>query len=583
MSHRKAGITMLLACLALSFVLFANTIRGDFVYDDLLVLPRSDLHSLSSLPHLLVSPYHLDLPETGIFRPLTLISFSLNFIMFGDSPASFHVINILLHGFNIFLVFLLVSQLTSRRRAFLAALLFAVLPIHIEAVASIVGRGELLLVGFGLLALIYRKRYLWSSLFFFLALLSKETAVAILPLALIFLMVFDRSTLRRLISIASGYLVALVVYFELRYQALGRYILSTNADKVYNPIKFASFPRSLYLVGKVLYLYIQKIFIPYNLASDYSYNQIKLTSSLVHDPQAFFGLLILLGLILALWCTRKRPLILAGLALFFLPYFIISNLIFKTGTIMADRLMYLPSLGVVILIAAFLDWSYTRYKWPTLVALGIIVSLYSITIIIHNRVWLTQEALSRDAYAKSPDSVLTKLGMAQVALAHGKTQEAKAYLMSAQETYAGNVEVLNLLGVVYWTEHDYPQAENYFKQVIMVRPYYQDALVNLSRVYYKEHKYPQAITILTTIADHYQDQAGLQNLRLLMYLEDQTGQYDAVIALGNQLQNPSGDLGFLIGYAYLKKGDQASARQYLTDFSPTALAQHLHDIGTDFE
>src|SRR3989344_5893160 len=129
-----------------SFVVYGNSIKGDFVFDDVVVVQkRSDLKNFAHLPKLFIEPYHLHRPQSGLFRPITAASFAFNYAFLGKSPAGFHVINIILHALASALVFWLVWHLFSRRDlAWVTWLLFLVLPIHTEAVANIVGRAEIL-------------------------------------------------------------------------------------------------------------------------------------------------------------------------------------------------------------------------------------------------------------------------------------------------------------------------------------------------------------------------------------------------------------------------------------------------------
>ena len=97
--------------MGLSFLIFGNGIAGDFVFDDTAVIEnRGELKDISRFWELFVSPYHQNMPETGLFRPLTMASYSLNYFIFGSSPIGFHIVNIIIHALNSFLVFWLVKR-----------------------------------------------------------------------------------------------------------------------------------------------------------------------------------------------------------------------------------------------------------------------------------------------------------------------------------------------------------------------------------------------------------------------------------------------------------------------------------------
>ena len=161
--HKNEFIALSLA-LGLSFVLYGNSIKGDFVSDDKLVIVQNPFVSgnFSDFFKAFSAPYYYNQPHAGLYRPLTTASYNLNKV-FSSESFGFHLINVLLSAFNGFLVFLLASRFTSqrvtlgftgKRSAFLAMILFLLLPIHSEAVSAIVGRAELLALFFSVLYMI---------------------------------------------------------------------------------------------------------------------------------------------------------------------------------------------------------------------------------------------------------------------------------------------------------------------------------------------------------------------------------------------------------------------------------------------
>ena len=133
--------------LVLSFALFGNGIGGNFVFDDTIVIVGNPFidGQLGEFGKIFITPYFAYQPRPGLYRPLTIASYSVNAFLFGFSPVSFHIINILLHALTSFLTFILLYRLSaSRIAAYAGFLFFMFLPIHTEAVTSIVGRAEIL-------------------------------------------------------------------------------------------------------------------------------------------------------------------------------------------------------------------------------------------------------------------------------------------------------------------------------------------------------------------------------------------------------------------------------------------------------
>src|SRR5262249_42691264 len=169
----------------------ANSLRNGFTLDDRTLLEEDPrITSLARVPEILAGGYRYG-PLNSLYRPVTVLSFALNRAVTGPAPWGFHLVNVLLHAAATILVFRVGSTLLGRPHvAFVAALLFALHPIHTEAVANVVGRAEILVaIGvLGALALLLDERPMTfgrgaaAAALFVLALLSKENGVALVPI-----------------------------------------------------------------------------------------------------------------------------------------------------------------------------------------------------------------------------------------------------------------------------------------------------------------------------------------------------------------------------------------------------------------
>ncbi|MBL7058101.1 hypothetical protein ISS03_02070 [Patescibacteria group bacterium] len=147
LNHLKnKPLLILLTFVTLVFVVFGNSLTNNFVFDDLaIVRNRDELKTISHLPFLFFEPYHEKGLNTDLYRPITMISFSINYFVFGEKPWGFHLVNILLHAIASWLLYLSLFKITNKFRvSLLAAILFLLLPIHTEAINPIVGRAEIL-------------------------------------------------------------------------------------------------------------------------------------------------------------------------------------------------------------------------------------------------------------------------------------------------------------------------------------------------------------------------------------------------------------------------------------------------------
>ncbi|PIR94716.1 hypothetical protein COT95_02640, partial [Candidatus Falkowbacteria bacterium CG10_big_fil_rev_8_21_14_0_10_37_6] len=130
-------------CFLVVFLIYGRTIFGDFVFDDRGIIDhRYILEDLSRPQKIILLPYFTE--EAGAYRPIALLSYSLNFILFSGAAWSFHLVNLIFYAWTGILIFFLVKKIFKKQLlAEAAALLFLTVPIHAEVVANIVGRAEI--------------------------------------------------------------------------------------------------------------------------------------------------------------------------------------------------------------------------------------------------------------------------------------------------------------------------------------------------------------------------------------------------------------------------------------------------------
>lgn len=556
-----------LGAVVLSFALFGNGIPGKFLLDDGSVIVGNPLINdhLSGFGEIFVSPYHFKQPLPGLYRPLVIASYSLNWFFFGNSSSSFHVVNIFLHALAVFLVFLLAYRLSGLHYAAMTALLFLFLPIHVEAVTSIVGRAEILSFIFVLAALYYvlRERYLAAASAFFLALLSKENAIAFL-LIFVFLELFYRKKSWRGVGRNLRYFAPpFLIYLFLRWIALGKHFLSNDATIVYNPIKFAPFWSGWWTSLKVFYLYLQKIFIPVGFSSDYSFEAIPLIFQPSQSWPTLAGL-SLLGFFIWLLFKKRSNVIGLGVAIFLFSYFVISNWVFKTGTIMAERLMYLPSLGLVLMVAGGLEPLIKRVVLRKIifVFLGMGLIWYGMRVVDRNRAWLNEANLFESAYAAVPQSVVNKTNKAYLYYVAKEYGEARQMIDEVLILAPQHVPALNLAGHIYKKQDKFKEAEEFWKKTIRLRKDFLRAYSSLGALYYENKYFQSAETVLTEAVDIY---PRWSEVFLLSLTKTALGQYEVAIEVveKNFGKDPQKELKFALGVAYYKKGDKILAETYL--------------------
>lgn len=573
----KEKIFAFLALAAVSLIIFGNGIGGNFVYDDDWVISRNPtLVNFSSIPGQFLSSYHYLQPETGLYRPLTLISYAFN-LVFGKGPIGFHLVNIILHAINAFLIFVLLFELfKSKRLAYISSFLFLLLPIHVEAVTSISGRGDLLAFFFSILTFDFLRRgkYKTSSVFLLLGLFSKESAIGILPVLAFYPWVHKREKIIEIVKKMFYFLPSIALYAVMRYLALKDNFLSNDASHIYNPLKFTDPLTRFYSALKVMFLYIWKTIIPLHLSADYSFDQITLIKSFL-SPWVLSGV-VLLALIFAVifWSRTKKSALAFGAAVFVSSYFVISNFIFPIGTIMGERAFYLPSLGIAVMLA-FAAEKLTQkkfLKFPLLVILLFLSLFYSRLIFLKNRVWASGEVLFNDMVKESPYSVHAKTNLGIYYAKTNKWDKAKVFLEEAYKITPDHPPLLDALGIIAEHENRYKDAERFYLKAISIRPHYATALSNLGRMYFELGQYENSAEIYWREFSFQQKPAYI-----LVYAmsKSKLGKYDEAIGAIKKYygENPNDlKLKFALGYAYYKKGDKAVADRYFKESKNPAIS-----------
>ena len=575
----KELLTIFLVTIVLSFALFGNGINGDFVFDDRSVIVGNPLvENPSGIFKAFLNPYHFDRPQSGLYRPLTTVSYVLNWRLSPGQSQGFHLVNIFLHAAAGFLIYLIMSGLKNRTAAIVGSLLFLFLPIHVEAVTSIAGRGELLMFLFFLVSFlsIQKGYYKTAAAFFFLSLLGKETGVALIPVFLFFEFVWRKESVRSLFKKTLYFIPSLAVYAALRYNALGfEYFINTNAYSFFNPIATMDLLPGLWTAFKVTYLYVQKTIFPTYFSSDYSYNQISAANNLFDSWQVLAGAGIFMAIIY-LSISKRNNLIGLGAVIFLFSYLVVSNLFIKIGTIMAERLMYVPSFGFVLIVSGMLSGFLERHRKASrlfwfifIVSLGI----YGTQTIRGDALWENEKTLFENAYKRAPNSVVNITNMASILFREGKNEEALEKINKALEIEPKNSPTLHLGGQIYKKTGEDKIAEGWWQKAILAQPDYLYPYLSMGALYYQRGDFESGKELLLKAKEMY----NTPNVTtLLSFNKIGLGEYREVIGLVEEKFGTKPkiyELRFILGIAYLKSGDDLKARELLLELRDPVLSE----------
>jgi tetratricopeptide (TPR) repeat protein len=462
---------------AAALLAFASSLGNGFAYDDVTVVRDNPLVESGSSGEIFASPYwpraeaHRYRPEVT-YRPLTILSFALNRRAFGEGPFSFHLTNVLLHALTAALVVVLVRRLGADRGvALVAGLLFAVHPIHTEAVANVVGRGELLAALFWTSALTVhvtrpRAAPLVVLLLALAAYLSKEVAIT-LPAAILLVAWFRGNALSRetLTDLAAA-VVAALAFLGARSSVLGA-AFEPGAAATYWDGGDAGVRVTTALAA--LAKYAQLFALPATLSADYGFAQFPVAKGLT-DPRVLAGLVLLAACIAGAVVLRwHRSLAGLGLALFAVALLPVSNLLFPLTVILAERLLHLPSLGLGLAAAALAVPRLSR-QTAGRAAIGAVLLMFAARSALRNPAWADDAALFEHTVRDAPRSTKAWTGLGSVRAAQGRGEEARACFEKALGIRADEYAAHDGLGHLALERGEWTEAMRHFQEAARVSP-----------------------------------------------------------------------------------------------------------------
>jgi protein O-mannosyl-transferase len=268
--HLKFKYFVLIA-VVLGFLVYFWSLQNSFIGDDMSqIVNNPTIQSLSNLPQLYTGGTFYQAGflklQGGYYRPLPMTIYAFINVLLGQKPFYFHLIQIIFHLLNVFLIYLLLAKFSNRIVALCLSLIYLVHPINVEAVVYIANLQDVLFVFFGLLGLYLlslksskpKYQVLYASICLFLSCLSKETGIVFLPLYFYYLYSFKKSSLSLFLKIG---LIFLTFYLFLRHQAVG---FSYHQSTIF-PIAKASLPLRLINIPLVIWYYFKTLLFPRDL------------------------------------------------------------------------------------------------------------------------------------------------------------------------------------------------------------------------------------------------------------------------------------------------------------------------------
>lgn len=462
--------------LGLACLLYLNTMSHDYVIDDRIVVTNNTLtkQGISAIPSIFSHSYLFgyDGREDESYRPLTLTTFAIERSFFDANTTASHLIQILLYAICIFVLFRFLQQLFTDKNSwlpFVITLLFLVHPIHTEVVANIKSRDEILsalflfaswnqfLIGIDKSSI---KAKITALLLFFLACLSKDSAVAGIAIYPLILYFFKKETILHTLQKSSLILIPVAIYFLIRSSVLSDVLIHNPINPVANALAASSSTSELFATNfSIFSKYIQIFFAPIYLSWDYSIAQISFKNWT--DLSSILGLLILIALfILSIWGIVKRSIIGFGAIFFLATFALTSNFFFLINCTLGERFLFLPILGLIICTVFIFKKVSEKHEKYTSIFLILLTVLGSSKTISRNMDWKNNLTIYRSGIEVCPNSVKTHFNL------------GTEYITQGHETNVSSEQI-------EW----YELSKSEFLRCIEIYPNYELIYQNIGFVY----------------------------------------------------------------------------------------------------
>ena len=481
---------------------YLNALPNDFTLDDQGLILENEAVAAFDITSFFGQDYWAGYDakaKSGLYRPLTLTSFAAEYAIFGRQPLLYHLTGLLLHLAVTLLAWRLFRRLAGDGAALWGAAAFAVLPGHSEAVIAIAGRADLLTTAGSLAALLIWsggggwRRALAGGFCFGIALLSKEQAAVVPGLLLCLCWLQHRRAARRWCWTPFGVSgLVLAAYLLLRHTVLGG-LAMIEIEPLDNPlVDLQGIDRVLAALA-VATRYAVLLVVPARLSADYSFAAIDVSALPIVEIGG--GLLLVALVVGAAWRFRRQPdipgLAMVWLAICFAP---LVNVLFPIGTILAERISYMPSVGYALGLGWALEAARRRLGSRTRRSLALaLLSVLALLTAARCADWRDELSLFGAVVAVHPESAKGHKGLAKALREAGRLAEAETHYRRAIEIYPRFDTAHYNLGILLYATARLDEALFHFERACALRPTFADAHLNRGAALFKLGRLTEAI------------------------------------------------------------------------------------------
>lgn len=496
MNSDKKIIFYLIPILLLTLIAFFPSLQNGFTNwdDDVYVTQNPAIQS----PDVYGISYFFTKQQASNYHPITMLSLAFDYKVWGNNAFGFHLTNLIFHLLNTALVFFFVLQLAKKRIwvAIVAGLLFGIHPFHVESVAWISERKDVLYVFFFLLGLLSYLRFRQQNndfkwygiafICFMLSLFSKPAAV-IFPMVLFSIDYFQQQefSIKNILLKAPFFFMSVFFGF-----------ITVNIQKEEAIGTMFSMLQKICFAGYGFVMYLVKLIVPVNLSPLYIYPVNNASESL---PSLYFAMPIIAIaiLIIAFILGRKNRFITFGMLFFIINIILVSQIISVGNAVMADRYTYLSSVGIFFIFGMLLDKAIQHEKFKNLAIGGfaLIVLIFSFLTFQQNKIWKNSETLWSQAIKVDKNNTLAynKRGLAYM--------ENPATAQKALSDFSKSIELEPTYdqawgnrGYLYFKANQFDKAEKDFDKAIALNPNYFKHYNNRGHLFYQQQNFEAALS-----------------------------------------------------------------------------------------
>jgi len=488
----------------LSFLIFylavyASIFPGNFHYDDYhSIRNNSWIVNVKNIPKFFIEPACFSSrPRAQMFRPLLLVSYALDYQVYGWRIWGWHLTNLLLHLLNVFLVWVIFKKAFKKEKlAWLASWIYAFHPIAGENINYINCRSSILLCSFMFLGIYGLQRFMEASgrkraigiglvgLFFILSILSKESGVVFPGIAFLYYWIFSeeqkQEKIKSVIYLILPMAIILLGYLFLRMVFFEKIFVGSSLPRPYLVNFLTELKAYFWYLG--LFLFPTRLSIEHSLEVESGFFAPKVIMSAL-------GLSILAMLVLySILKPNSRLSRLGFFSGFYLLALVPTTSFVPLNLLVSERAFYPALFGVIGVLALGLDrirGMRPRVFWY---CFSLMVVSYSAMAIHRARVWQSEWEVWKDAFHKAPDNPRVMGQLGNEYYKKDEIQKAVKYLAQSDQLLSGHPITVFNLGAIYMDLGRLEEAERYLAEAVSLEPNDVEARVNLAVVYRTQGK-----------------------------------------------------------------------------------------------